>query len=88
MSSGRFTFVGDEVVVVGGQRVPAHRFRQLRTLSGNQTGTQTTDFCFATKDGLPLRNRRTATVHADTAVGTSTYTEHGGFALISLQAQR
>lgn len=87
VSSGRFTFVGDEVVVVGTQRVQAHRFRQLRTLSGNQTGTQTTDFWFATKDGLPLRNRRTATVHADTAAGTSTYTEHGSFALVSLQPQ-
>jgi hypothetical protein len=68
--------------------VPAYRFRQQRTLSGNQTGTQTADLWFAQKDGLPLRNRRDVTVHTDTIVGSSSYTEHGSFQLTSLQPQR
>jgi hypothetical protein len=88
VTSGRYTFVGDEVVVVGGRDVPAHHFRQLRTLSGSQTGTQTTDYWFATENGLPLRNRRTVTVHTDTAIGESTYTERGNFVLTSLRPEQ
>lgn len=88
VSSGQYTFIGDEVVVVGGRDVPAHHFRQLRTLSGSQTGTQTTDYWFAKQNGLLLRNRRAVTVHTDTVIGSSTYTERGSFLLTSLQPER
>ncbi len=87
VSAGTFTFVGAEEVVVGADRVPAYHFRQERTLSGNQTGTQTADLWFAVKDGLPLRNDRTVDIRTDTVVGASTYTEHGSFQLTSLQPQ-
>ena len=88
ITSGPYVFVGDEVVVVGNARVPAYHFRQQRTITGSQTGSQTTDLWFARNNGLPLRNARVATVHTDTVVGSSTYTERGNFQLDSLQPQR
>ena len=87
VTAGPCTFVGDDTVTVGGRPVPAYHFHQERTLSGSQSGTQTADLWFAMKDGLPLRNERTQTVHTNTVVGSSTYTEHGSFALMSLQPQ-
>ena len=87
ITSGPYTFVGDDVVVVAGTRVPAYHFRQERTLSGSQTGTQTAQLWFAKSNGLPLRNVRDVTVHTDTIVGTSTYTERGSFELTSLVPQ-
>jgi hypothetical protein len=87
VTSGPYTFVGDDTVTVGDTAVAAYHFRQERTLSGSQTGAQTADLWFAKKDGLPLRNERSQTVHTDTVVGSSTYTEHGSFELTSLQPQ-
>lgn len=86
-TSGPYTFVGRESVVVGGAPVAAYHFHQVRTLSGSQTGTQDTDLWFAVKDGLPLRNDRTVSVHTNTIIGRSTYTEHGSFELTSLIPQ-
>jgi hypothetical protein len=88
VSSGPFTFVGEETLDVGGTPVPAYRFHQERTLHGSQTGNQTSDLWFATRSGLPLRNDREVTVHTDTVVGSSTYTERGSFRLAALQPQR
>ncbi len=85
VSSGPYMFVGDDVVTVEKTAVPAYHFRQQRTLTGNQTGTQTADLWFAKKDGLPLRNDRDVSVRTDTVVGSSTYTEHGSFELTSLR---
>jgi hypothetical protein len=87
VTSGPCTFVGNDTVTVGGRRVAAYHLHQERTLSGSQRGTQTADLWFAAKDGLPLRNERTQTVHTNTIVGSSTYTEHGSFALTTLQPQ-
>jgi hypothetical protein len=87
VTSGPYTFVGDDTVTVGGTAVAAYHFHQERTLSGSQTGTQTADLWFAKKDGLPLRNERDQTVHTNTVIGSSTYTEHGSFELTSLQPQ-
>jgi hypothetical protein len=88
VSSGPFTYVGEETIDVGGTQVPAHRFHQERTLRGSQTGTQTAELWFAKRSGLPLRNEREVTVHTDTIVGSSTYTERGSFRLTSLQPER
>jgi hypothetical protein len=87
VTSGPYTFVGDDEVTVGSTPVPAYHFRQVRTLSGSQTGTQTADLWFAKSNGLPLRNQRDVTVKTDTIVGSSTYTEHGSFQLTSLRPQ-
>ncbi len=88
VSSGPYTFVGPDTVTVGGTRVAAYHFRQVRTVTGNQTGTQTTDLWFAQRDGLPLRNRRVVDLDTDTVVGSSKYTERGSFELASLAPQR
>jgi hypothetical protein len=87
VTAGQYTFVGNDTVTVGGTAVAAYHFHQERTVSGSQSGTQTTELWFAAKDGLPLRNERTQTVHTNTVVGSSTYTEHGSFELTSLQPQ-
>ena len=87
VTSGPYTFVGDDVVSVGSERVPAYHFRQVRALTGSQTGTQTANLWFAKQNGLPLRNQRDVTVKTDTVVGSSTYTERGSFQLTSLQPQ-
>ena len=87
VTSGPYTFVGGDFVTIGKTRVPAYHFRQQRTLTGSQTGTQTADLWFSRQNGLPLRNERSVTVHTDTVVGASTYTEHGSFQLTSLQPQ-
>jgi hypothetical protein len=87
VTSGPYTFVGEDTLTIGGTRVPAYRFHQERTMSGSQSGTQTADLWFAQSDGLPLRNERNQTVRTDTVVGTSTYTERGEFTLTSLQPQ-
>ena len=88
VTSGPFTFVGEESVDVGATPVAAYHFHQQRTLHGSQTGSQSSDLWFAKDDGLPLRNDRDVTVHTDTVVGSSTYTEHGSFRLTSRQPQR
>jgi hypothetical protein len=89
VTSGPYTVVDDDAsVVVGGTRVPAYHFRQERTLSGSQQGTQTTELWFAKKTGLPLRNERSVVVRTDTVVGSSTYTERGSFELTSLKPRR
>ena len=88
VTAGPYTFVGDENVTVGATSVPAYHFRQVRTLTGSQTGTQRADVWFSRANGLPLRNERAVTVHTDTIIGSSTYTEHGEFHLTSLQPER
>jgi hypothetical protein len=88
VSAGRYTYIGPAIVHVGGASVRAYHFRQHRELSGNQTGTQDSDLWFATSNGLPLRNDRNFTVHTDTPIGASTYTETGSFTLTSLRPQR
>jgi hypothetical protein len=87
VTSGPFRFVGEETVTVGGTAVRAYRFHQERTLTGSQRVTQSADLWFAEQDGLPLRNDREQTVHTDTVVGASTYTERGSFTLTSLVPQ-
>lgn len=87
VTSGPYTYVGDGTVTVGGRAVAAYHFHQERRLRGNQSGTQTADLWFAKKDGMPLRNERDQTVHTDTVIGSSTYTEHGSFQLTSLKPQ-
>ena len=86
-TAGLYTFVGRENLTVGNATVAANHFHQVRTLSGSQTGTQDTDLWFAVGNGLPVRNERTVTVHTDTVIGNSTYTERGSFELTSLVAR-
>ena len=84
-TSGPYTFVGTEKLRVGAAAVDAYHFRQVRTMSGNQTGTQTAELWFSVANGLPLRNERKVSVKTDTVVGASTYTETGDFEITSLR---
>jgi hypothetical protein len=88
VSAGPYTYVGRQTIEVGGDPVATYHFRQRRTLSGNQSGTQDSDLWFARHNGLPVRNERSFTVHTDTPIGASTYTERGTFVLTSLEPQQ
>ena len=84
-TSGLFTYIGPETLDVGGAKVPAYHFKQLRTLTGAQQGSQENDVWFARSNGMPLRNDHHNVVKSDSPIGKVTYTETGTFALVSLQ---
>jgi hypothetical protein len=86
-TSGPFTYLGDDTVNVGGTKVAAYHFKQLRTLTGSQTGTQENDVWFAKSNGMPLRNDHRNLVKSDSPSGTVTYTESGTFVLQSMRSQ-
>lgn len=85
-TAGPYRFVGTEKLTVGSRQVDANHFRQLRTMSGSQSGTQDSDVWFAL-DGLPLRNERKISVDTNSVLGTITYTENATFSLTSLTPQ-
>ncbi|MGZ4675709.1 MAG: hypothetical protein ACXVJX_09200 [Acidimicrobiia bacterium] len=82
VSSGTYTYLGAEGLAVGGRTVDTDHFRQRRTLTGSQTGTQVADLWFA-HDGLPVKNVRKVSVDSGSIVGTITYTEDATFSLAS-----
>jgi len=84
-TSGPMTYLGTETLTIGGSRVPAYHFKQLRTLTGAQTGTQENDVWFAKSNGMPLRNDHHNVVKSDSPIGRVTYTETGTFTLQSLK---
>ncbi len=84
ISSGPYTFVGEERLDIGGTAVQALHYHRLRTLSGGQNGTEDVNVWFEPDTGLPLRNTREITVHSDSLIGEVTYTESGSFELTSL----
>ena len=79
--------LGDDTIDVGGTKVAAHHFEQLRTLTGAQTGSQENDVWFATSNGMPLRNDHHNMIKSDSPIGKVTYTENGTFVLQSLRPQ-
>ncbi len=84
ISAGTYEFVGVEDLEIDGEAVPARRYRQDRTISGAQTGTDAVDVWFAVADHLPLRMARDVRIDSDSPVGTVTYTESGWWQLDSL----
>lgn len=83
VSSGRYTYLGAEKLDVGGRSVATYHFRQQRTLSGSQTGSQESELWFA-HNGLPIKNERKISVDSSSIIGTITYTENATFSLASL----
>jgi hypothetical protein len=81
VSSGTHRFVGREPVAVGDETVDAFHFRDERTVSGAQTGTETFDFWLAA-DGLPVQGRQRIQVDSDSPIGQVTYTQEGEFSLV------
>jgi len=87
-AAGTNTFVGRERVRVAGSSVEADHYRADRTLSGDQTGTERSDFWYAVQDGLPLRIRRDIRVESPSPVGAVVYTERGELTIASLTPRR
>jgi hypothetical protein len=83
-SSGPATFVGTEDLTVGGAPVSARHLRQVRTLSGAQSGEEVVDTWFA-PDGLPVRNERRIAVRTPSPVGEVEYIEQGRWTLETLE---
>jgi hypothetical protein len=89
-STGPYRFVGDVTMSIGGQRVRAERFLELRTDTGAQRGTERSELWFSASNGLPLRVQQDIKVKTATPFGasTSTYTQVGVFTLVSLVPHR
>ena len=81
VSSGTHRFVGREPVAVGKAEVDAFHFRDERTVSGAQTGTEMFDFWLAA-DGLPVQGRQRIQVDSDSPIGKVTYTQESEFSLV------
>ncbi|HEY5155516.1 MAG TPA: hypothetical protein VIJ47_12320, partial [Acidimicrobiales bacterium] len=79
ISSGPYTFVGPELLDIGGTEVTALHYHRLRTLTGGQTGTEDVNVWFDAATGLPLRNQRAITVRSSSLIGGVTYEENGSF---------
>ena len=86
MSAGPYRFIGLDTIKVGRTRVRAAHFLRLRTDSDAQHGTERSEVWFSTSTGLPLRVQQDIKVTSKTPFGTSTYTQVGVFALVSLIA--
>jgi hypothetical protein len=85
-SDGTSRFIGRESLDIGGETVPALRYRVRREISGDQTGEERTEMWFSESDGMPLRNEREITVvsPAPPPLDSVTYTERGEWQLASL----
>jgi hypothetical protein len=83
VSSGTHRYVGSEEVRVGASTVNALHFRDERTVSGAQTGTETFEVWLA-PNGLPVRGRQRIEVDSDSPIGRVTYTQEGAFSLVRL----
>ena len=84
-SAGTNTFLGPDDVDVGGETVEALHYRYRRTLSGDQTGTDTHDVWFDPATGMVLAGTRDTTVESPSPLGQIRYTESGRFTLTSTE---
>jgi hypothetical protein len=88
ISTGTHRLVGTEKVDVGGAEVDAFHFRDDRTVSGVQSGTEHFDFWLAA-DGLLLKGAQRIEVESGgSPLGNVTYTQQSGFSLTSMSPQR
>jgi len=88
LSAGPYRFIGLTSVSVAGTQVHAAEFLRLRTESGAQKGSERDEVWLDAATGLPVRLRQDITVTTNTPFGTSTYTQSGVFALVSLVAHK
>lgn len=87
ISAGTHRLVGIESLTVGGRPVEAFHFRDRRTVSGAQSGTERFD-SWLSPEGLVLRGRQRIAVDSDSPLGRVTYTQQSEFALASLDPAR
>lgn len=88
VSAGRNRFLGLTRVRVGDDEVPAYRYRQIRTITGDQEGRERTDLWLSALDALPLRLERDLEVRSPSPLGPVVYTERGSLKLRRLQPVR
>jgi len=88
VTEGTNTYVGRETVRIGDRDVPAHHYRQDRTMSGDQTGTQEEHQWYAVDTGMLLRARSEVEAVSPSPVGDVTYTESGEYTLASSRPER
>jgi len=87
VSAGTTHFVGQPILTIAGQKIPAIHVEVQWKLTGPQVGVERDDLWFDAQSGLPLQNRRSIQVRTTTPFGPSTYTENGEFALRSLRPE-
>jgi hypothetical protein len=85
-SVGTHRLVGVERMRIRGVDVDAYHFRDRRTVSGAQSGTERFDF-WLTRDGLVLRGEQRITVQSSSPIGDVTYDQESTFRLQSLDPQ-
>ena len=88
VTAGPYRLVGISTVAVGGVPTRVAHFHRLRTDSGAQTGTESSDVWVESATGLPVRLDQDIRVTASTRFGRSTYTQSGTMSLRSLTPAR
>ena len=83
-TAGSNRFVRDITTRIDGRSVEAAVFRQVRTDTGAQRGSEISDVWLDARTGLPLRLTENITVVTPTPFGTSTYSQRGEVQLASL----
>ncbi len=88
VTAGTNEFVGVEEIQIGSETVAALHYQILRTLSGDQTGSESTERWYSVTDGMLLRVTSDITVHTPSPLGDVTFTQNGEFELESLTPSR
>jgi hypothetical protein len=86
---GTVRFVGRENLDIARTPVATLHYRAERSISGDQTGRETTDFWFDARNLMLVRNDRDISVEspAPAPLDSVTYTERGSFELAALEPQ-
>lgn len=80
-SAGTTELVERTTVAVGGEQRTAFRYRRWREITGEQSGSERSEWWLDGETGLPLRNERTTTLRTGSPLGELTYEERGEFHL-------
>lgn len=88
VSAGTNTYVGPARVRVGEVSVLALRYRQVRTISGDQSGRERTDLWWSARDARLLRLERRLQISSPSPLGDVVYREDGVLTLSRLEPRR
>ena len=84
VSTGPYELLGDVILSIGGRRIRAEHFLQLRTDSGSQQGMERSEIWVDEGNGLPLRVQQNIKVTTPSPFGPTAYTQVGTFTITSL----
>jgi hypothetical protein len=87
VSVGAHRLIGVEQLDVGGTRVEAFHFRDARTVSEAQKGTEDFDMWFD-RSGLLLKVTQRIEIESSSPLGNVTYTQQSEFSLVSTTPRR